>query len=154
MTGSLWRTCHIVHRQDQFLEELKSALIGFQLLSEQLRARSGEGNIVRIRRPLSPQSVSYRFGAMKADYIRGPESRNQPYNLTDLLKIWAAEDCYPNVHAILSLLLTLLVCSCSFSARWHLKTWIRKSINVTRSNGLMKQLDLLQVTIFESIVAS
>jgi hypothetical protein len=60
-------------------------------------------------------------------------------SLTDALKI-ANPMLFPNISAILQLLLTLPVgsCSCerSFSAMRRLKTWQRSSMGETRFNGL------------------
>ena len=60
-------------------------------------------------------------------------------SLTDALKI-ADPMLFPNISAILQLLLTLPVgsCSCerSFSAMRRLKTWQRSSMGETHFNGL------------------
>jgi len=59
-------------------------------------------------------------------------------SLTDALKI-ANPMLFPNISAILQLLLTLPVgCSCerSISAMRRLKTWQRSSMGETRFNGL------------------
>lgn len=132
----------IAHLQSRFPQELKNALLGFHLMPEHLHSltEEEENDIMKeFQEDLpAPQSFLQELHRWKQSTSNMEPGVNR--DISELLSTLATRDYYPNVHAVLSLLLTLPVgsCSCerSFSALRLLKTWTRTSIRETRLNGL------------------
>ena len=132
----------IAHLKSRFPEELKNALLGFHLLPEHLHSLTDEeeNDIMNEFQDDLPSPQSFQQELHRWKQSAATVNPNVDRDLSLLLSTSATKDYYPNVHAILSLLLTLPVgsCSCerSFSALRLLKTWTRTSIQETRLNGL------------------
>ena len=134
---------HVVsHLQSRFPAELQSALLAFHLMPQKVHEITEEKES-EIQEQFnndmpSPENFHQELDRWRHKVSRmKPEEKGKP--LVDLLSK-VERNFYPNLHAVLSLLLTLPVgsCSCerSFSALRRLKTWSRTSMGEMRLNGL------------------
>ena len=134
---------HVIsHLQSRFPVELKNALLAFYLLPEKVQqlTKEQEKNIMEefIGEMPSPSTFQQELDRWKHKVsIMTPEAKRQQL-VAQLGKI--DKNFYPNIYAVLSMLLTLPVgsCSCerSFSALRRFKTWSRTSMGENRLNGL------------------
>ena len=135
---------HVIsHFENRFPQEQKHLLLAFRLMPGNIHQLTDEdrGNIKKefLQDLPSPGTYDQELDRWQQPAQEmGTDAKCQ--QLVDLLGSTTLAQFYPNVHAVLSLLLTLPVgsCSCerSFSALRRLKTWTRTSMGETRLNGL------------------
>ncbi len=137
----------IDHCQTQFTQRFpdssESMFIGYKLLPNKVSEMTSQEKeaVESFYGPDMPNRVNFcsEVEVWKSKCSRLPQAENETITLLGALKL-ADEEFFPNVHAVLKLILTLPVgsvpCERSFSAMRRLKDWSRSTMAENRLNGL------------------